>query len=261
MAYLAITTRFLGPTNYRGARIKATIPDYARGDTRKRPSVTLGWDHALTAEGNHAAAARALALKLGWTGDYHLGDNGESYIFVRVSEYDDAPFFSIIKETFSRRSDASQRGACRPSTMRQARSQITGEPIMCEVNVSCLLDEVDPFDLSHSAAEAGSPNKWSDALEIAEGRTLPGLDVDNAKEYFAGFGAWSRDEIAAWSEQEVVALVLQFAAGDLREAQSCCPGDGIGDIDWDDFRDQAEAGRIGGRIYAANGELFISICD
>lgn len=55
----AITTKFLGPTNFRGARVKATC---------QAASITLNWDHALNHEQNHNAAARALALKLGWRG-------------------------------------------------------------------------------------------------------------------------------------------------------------------------------------------------
>lgn len=132
---------------------------------------------------------------------------------------------------------------------------------MCEVDVTCLTASVDPFILSHSAAEAGTPNQWSDALDIAEGRDLPGLDVEDAKEFFAGFGAWEREEIAAWTPQEVVALVLQFAAGDLREAQSLCPGDGIGDVDWEAAEELAQEGTIGGRLYASGDSLFISLCD
>jgi hypothetical protein len=132
---------------------------------------------------------------------------------------------------------------------------------MCEVDVTCLVSDVDPFDLSHSAAEAGTPNKWSEALEIAEGRDLPGLDVEDAKQFFKGFGAWDRDEIAAWTPQEVAALVLQFAAGDLREAQALCPGEGLGDVDWDAAEKLAQAGTIGGRVYASGDQLFVSICD
>lgn len=53
----AIQTKFMGPTNTRGSRIKATA---AAG------SITLGWDHALNSEQNHVAAARALCQKFGW---------------------------------------------------------------------------------------------------------------------------------------------------------------------------------------------------
>lgn len=48
-----ITTRFLGPTNHRGARVKATS-----GGGR---TLTVSWDYALGIHENHAAAAAALA--------------------------------------------------------------------------------------------------------------------------------------------------------------------------------------------------------
>jgi hypothetical protein len=69
----AISTKYLGPTDYRGGRIKATAD---------AGSVTLGWDHALSSLQNHAEAARALALKLGWTGKYYMGGTGNGYHFV-----------------------------------------------------------------------------------------------------------------------------------------------------------------------------------
>ena len=53
----AITTKYIGPANVRGSRIKATA---AAG------SITLHWDDALNSDDNHKAAARALATKLGW---------------------------------------------------------------------------------------------------------------------------------------------------------------------------------------------------
>jgi hypothetical protein len=53
----AIVTKFLGPTNSRGSRIKAT----ASGG-----SITVSYDHRLNPEQNHDAACRALVAKLGW---------------------------------------------------------------------------------------------------------------------------------------------------------------------------------------------------
>ena len=53
----AIVTKFLGATDYRGSRVKAKC----QGGT-----LTLSWDHALNAEENHRAAARALRRKMGW---------------------------------------------------------------------------------------------------------------------------------------------------------------------------------------------------
>lgn len=70
----AITTKYLGPTNTRGARIKATCD---------AGSLTVHWDYALNPSRNHAAAAQALAEKLGWTGRYVGGaDTRSGYVFV-----------------------------------------------------------------------------------------------------------------------------------------------------------------------------------
>jgi len=53
----AIETRYLGPTNTYGARIKAKCDG---------GSVIVYWDHALDADDNHLAAARKLQDKMGW---------------------------------------------------------------------------------------------------------------------------------------------------------------------------------------------------
>jgi hypothetical protein len=53
----AIVTKYLGPTNYRGSRVKATA---------SAGSVTLSWDCALDSEENHQLAANALADKFNW---------------------------------------------------------------------------------------------------------------------------------------------------------------------------------------------------
>lgn len=50
-----ILTRYLGPTNTRGSRVKAT--------TGSGVSVTLDWDHELDADENHARAAVALCVR------------------------------------------------------------------------------------------------------------------------------------------------------------------------------------------------------
>lgn len=74
----AIRTYFLAPTNFRGSRVKAVA---AAG------AVTLGWDHALNAEGNHRAAAKALAAKFGWYGTFVCGDIADgSSVFVDIKD-------------------------------------------------------------------------------------------------------------------------------------------------------------------------------
>lgn len=57
----AIQTRYLGPTNTRGARIKAWA---AAG------AVTIDYPHELSGQACHRAAAQALADKFGWKSQY-----------------------------------------------------------------------------------------------------------------------------------------------------------------------------------------------
>jgi hypothetical protein len=72
----AITTKYLGATDHRDARVKATA--YAG-------SVTVSWDHALDCDDNHTAAAVALCRKYGWRGELHgggmPGGRGNCYVF------------------------------------------------------------------------------------------------------------------------------------------------------------------------------------
>lgn len=59
----AIQTRYLSPTNSRGARIKATC---AAG------SITISYPYELSGQAVHRKAAEALVNKLGWN-DPHYG--------------------------------------------------------------------------------------------------------------------------------------------------------------------------------------------
>lgn len=63
----AIVTKYSGPTNHRGARIKATA---------QAGSITAPWDYALDTSANHRAAALALANKFNWLEYSDLSEGG-----------------------------------------------------------------------------------------------------------------------------------------------------------------------------------------
>lgn len=78
----AIQTRYYGPTNTRGSRIKAWA---AAG------SITIDYPYELSGQACHRKAAEALAAKFGWTGDFYgklVGGQLESgdyaFIFANV---------------------------------------------------------------------------------------------------------------------------------------------------------------------------------
>jgi hypothetical protein len=103
-----------------------------------------------------------------------------------------------------------------------------------EIDVSCLIKDVDPFELSASRAEKGKnagSETWANAKQAAIDYG-PELDVPTVKNWFANFGAWDEDEIASWNKQKVDALVLQYAAGNLRELQALCTGKGLAGVNW-----------------------------
>lgn len=72
----AIVTKYLGPTDYRSARVKATA---------QAGTVFVLWDDALDVDGNHERAARALAKRFGWKGVLQGGGmpdgKGNCYVF------------------------------------------------------------------------------------------------------------------------------------------------------------------------------------
>ena len=77
----AITTYYIGPTNFKGSRVKATC---------EAGSVTLHWNDALNQTDNHAAAATALINKLSCNrGPWQMASiRGRGFVFVQVSDRD-----------------------------------------------------------------------------------------------------------------------------------------------------------------------------
>ncbi len=71
----AIVTKYIGPGNVKGARIKATA---------NSGSETVSLQYELNLEDRHAYAALALARKMGWRGELIAGGmpDGSGYVFV-----------------------------------------------------------------------------------------------------------------------------------------------------------------------------------
>tara|TARA_B100000579_G_C22518705_1_gene705122 strand:+ start:101 stop:394 length:294 start_codon:yes stop_codon:yes gene_type:complete len=80
--FQAIETKYYGPTNHRGSRIRATA---------QCGKVWVSYDHGLNPQQNHAAAAKAFLLKWGWSGQWAGGANASQngYVFVRVESNSD----------------------------------------------------------------------------------------------------------------------------------------------------------------------------
>jgi hypothetical protein len=75
----AIVTKFHGPTNTKGSRVSA------RCEAKR---ILVSWDHRLHSDGNHVAAAKALASQLGWEGPWYGGCIDGGYTFVQGGDDD-----------------------------------------------------------------------------------------------------------------------------------------------------------------------------
>jgi hypothetical protein len=86
MAYVAIRTKFIGPTNHRPDRIKATaMESYSDG---RRKSVTITYDYGIPTATQHRQAAEALLPLLNIGEDVELIEGGweRGYIYIPVSK-------------------------------------------------------------------------------------------------------------------------------------------------------------------------------
>lgn len=86
-AYQAIVTKYIGPSNTKGSRIKATAG---------AGSVTVHLDHALNIEENHIKAAETLANKYKWRGNWFMGGmpDDSGYCFVCSDNFEAHAFVS-----------------------------------------------------------------------------------------------------------------------------------------------------------------------
>lgn len=113
--YQAIQTKFLGPTNTRGARVKA-IADAG--------SITVQWDHRLGIFENHEAAAVALARRYGWPEDMVGGGlPGRGYAFVR-REPATADLLAALRAMLAKHDDRDAPSDLWPAEAAQARAAI-----------------------------------------------------------------------------------------------------------------------------------------
>ncbi len=127
---------------------------------------------------------------------------------------------------------------------------------MCEIDVTPIMSE-DCRVLSASRAELGNQAgqiTWRNCIALATRLPLINdTNRDDARNHFAAYGAWDAEEIAAWSDTELSALVWQEAAADMREFEEYCGGDLAR------YEAACERGTISGRLFfnSATGPAYI----
>jgi hypothetical protein len=125
-----------------------------------------------------------------------------------------------------------------------------------EIDVTPILSENCRM-LSASRAELGENAgriTWNNCLKLA--KRLPLVTNENRDEirkHFGEYGAWEREEIAAWSDVELSALIWQEAAADMRHFQEHC------NFDVSVYEEHCESGKVSGRLSIGEKSAFIYI--
>ena len=76
----AILTKYIGPGNVRGSRIKVTA---------QAGTIYVAWDDAKGHHDNHDAAAKVFIRKMGWFGSWYVGslpDGSGVYVWANRSD-------------------------------------------------------------------------------------------------------------------------------------------------------------------------------
>lgn len=132
-----------------------------------------------------------------------------------------------------------------------------------ELDITDFFNSCVPRQYSASVAELGNdagPITWQNALDRSEEDNL--LDTEEKREafkaYVRGFVAWDDEEIAAWSHEELNALLIQFISGGMRE-------DGLHanmeDEEWNALDPENSIGRIYGGPLTVDGRVYFYMGD
>lgn len=126
-----------------------------------------------------------------------------------------------------------------------------------ELNITEFFNTARPAYYSASAAELGDDAgaiTWANAVDAAD-QWPDWLNTEDKREefrtYVRTFGAWTGEEIAAWTDEGLTALLIQFIAGDIREQDGKT---------WPEYLADSEAGCVSGNLYRGDdGEIYYYI--
>lgn len=124
-----------------------------------------------------------------------------------------------------------------------------------EIDVTHMMKDSDNMPmLSGSRCELGDNAgaiTWNNSKAYGAARPLLTTDEarDAAREHFREYGAWDRDEIAAWSEEELQAIMCQEVAASIRELEVL---DSWPDVDAAEYEALCECGTLSGRLYCGD---------
>jgi hypothetical protein len=127
---------------------------------------------------------------------------------------------------------------------------------MKEINITQIVNEAEHGVYSGSAFELGDNAgrfTWNNCLrDFDNWLELTDDEIAAARDHFAEYGAWNREEIDDWSRDEVTALVFQEINASIRELEQFIDDDG--EYDLPAIFEAAESGRISGRVSFTEGD-------
>lgn len=132
-----------------------------------------------------------------------------------------------------------------------------------EINITRFFNEANPRNYSASRQELGDnagPITWNNA--VSDSPEYMFITAENREEFeahFRAYGAWSEEEITAWSDRELNALFLQDVSAEIRGFNDMAEGD------WQEWEALFYAGTCSGRLYggglSVDGEIYFQIGD
>lgn len=137
-----------------------------------------------------------------------------------------------------------------------------------EIEITALVTDTDspfvPFDMSNNRATLGDDAgrlTWQASKECGESIDLLNSPerIEAWKDWVRSSGGWNQEEIDAMPHADLNALLLQWIAGDIREAF----GDAdCADWDWTKYREDSEAGRISSTLFITEDDrIYFSIAQ
>lgn len=137
---------------------------------------------------------------------------------------------------------------------------------MLEINITRFVRDAGMIDYSASVAEIGADAglaTWRRACEDSPEYAM--LATDDQREayraHILAYGAWEPEEIAAWSDDELNAMLMQEIAGDVREIESLCGvAPGSPEFDAQEYESLVSNGTLPGRLFVgSDGETYYDI--
>ena len=123
-----------------------------------------------------------------------------------------------------------------------------------EIDITRFFETAETHDFSASVAELGQDAgkiTWANAMREAEETPLLSTEaeLDAMRQFARESGGWTREEIAAWTAEEVNALFIQWISGDINEMHASWLLDDDGELDWQKVEQYQHEGRIAANIY------------